>query len=314
MDRQDLDEIIACLTQERSHFRYFKDFYALQLLGWVAGEGVSLERLRRGPFAPLLQKPLLKPVLAACGDGCLDAQRVTHQWVEPSLPFLLTLGRWQGGNWRQTSRPGWNLVLRLNFPQSHDRRFHKQFAPYYGDEDLNFSTHPVLKRDERPYFRQTLAWARLDLDLDRGEALIEEVQTDWVREGRDAGKHLEHCRRCSNPGRFPACRGRLAALRYLDEALAPYAELWDQAMLSATLFFLVEELGIRDIWYHQWETGNLLKNIGQRWQPPRSLYRRLPKRFCFREQLGLPRLLDNRHTARRLRQARTEPRFYRLRL
>jgi len=34
MERRDLDEIIACRPQERSHFRYFKDYYALQLLGW----------------------------------------------------------------------------------------------------------------------------------------------------------------------------------------------------------------------------------------------------------------------------------------
>lgn len=92
------------------------------------------------------------------------------------------------------------------------------------------------------------------------------------------------------------------------------SELWDQAILSATLFFLVEELGIRDIWYHQWETGNLLKAMDRRWLSPRSLYTRLPKRFCFREHLGLPRLLDDRRTARRLRRARAEPRFYRLTL
>jgi hypothetical protein len=148
MERRDLEEIIACLPQERSHFRYFKDYYALQLLGWIAGEGISLEGLRRGPFAPLLQKPVVRPLLAACGDGRLDRQRVRGRWVEPSLPFLLTLGRWQGGGWR----------------------------------------------------------------------------------------------------------------------------------------------------------------------PPRSLYTRLPRRFCFREHLGLPRLLDNRRTARPLLRARVEPRFYRLSL
>jgi hypothetical protein len=314
MECRDLEEIIACLPQERSHFRYFKDYYALQLLGWIAGEGISLEGLRCGPFAPLLQKPLVRPLLAACGDGRLNRQQVSGHWVEPSLPFLLTLGRWQGGGWRQTSRPGWNLVLRLNFPQSHDRHFRKQFVPYYGYEDLNLSAHPVLEKGERSYFRQTLAWARLDLDLDRGEALIEEVQTDWVREARDAAKRLERCRRCTNQRRLPSCRSRLAAMRYLDQVLAPYTELWDQAMLSATLFFLFEELGIRDIWYHQWETGNLLKDLGRKWLPPRSLYTRLPRRFCFREHLGLPRLLDNRRTARRLLRARIEPRFYRLSL
>jgi hypothetical protein len=42
--------------------------------------------------------------------------------------------------------------------------------------------------------------------------------------------------------------------------LAPNAELWDQAMLSTTLFFLVEVLGIRDTFYHH---GNLIKDMGR---------------------------------------------------
>lgn len=36
----------------------------------------------------------------------------------------------------------------------------------------------MLRPEERPYFRETLAWARLDVDLEHGEALIEEVQND----------------------------------------------------------------------------------------------------------------------------------------
>jgi len=314
MESKDVEEIIACLPQGRSLFHYFKDYYALQLLGWAVGDGTTLERLRRGRFGPLLNKPLVRPLLARCGDGRLTTERVAGQWCEPSLPFLMTLGRWRGGGWNQTSRPGWNLVLRLNFPLSHDRCFRKSLAKHYGCDDLNFGGHPVLRQGERSYYRHTLAWARLDLDLERGEALIEEIQNDWVREARDESRALDRCRRCTNPGRYPGCRARLASIDYLDRVLAPYAALWDQAMLSATLFFLVEELGIRDIWYHHWETGNALKGLSGRWLPPRSLYTKLPRRFCFNLTDGIPQLLKTRSTRRRLHKARIEPRFHRLQL
>ena len=33
---------------------------------------------------------------------------------------------------------------------------------------------------ERPYLRETLAWARIDRDGAAGEALIEEIQSGWV--------------------------------------------------------------------------------------------------------------------------------------
>lgn len=314
MERKDLDEIIACLPQERSHYRYFKDYYALQLLSWAAGDGIALEKLKQSTFSPLLQKPVAKPLLALCGDGKINTARINSQWVEPSLPYLMTLGRWEGGGWRQTSRPGWNLVLRLNFPQSHDRRFQKQFAPYYDYHDLNYSSHPVLREGERDYYRTTLAWARLDVDLDNGEALIEEIQTDWVREANDESKRLNRCRRCENPGRYPVCKGNLASVNYIDRVLAPYAVMWEQAMLSATLFFIIEELGIHNIWYHSWETGNVLKNLTGRWLPPRSLYTTLPKRFCFTQTEALPKLLNNRRTTRLLNKNRIAPRFHQLQL
>ena len=85
-------------------------------------------------------------------------------------------------------------------------------------------------------------------------------------------------------------------------------------MLSATLFFIVEELGIRDIWYHSWDTGNLLKGISGRSLPPRSLYTRLPRRFCFSETEAMPGLLQCRQTRRRLRRMGSEARFHRLTL
>ena len=46
-----------------------------------------------------------------------------------------------------------------------------------GPGPFEWWSHPV-----RQDGRHTLAWARMDVDLDAGEALIEEIQSDWIRE------------------------------------------------------------------------------------------------------------------------------------
>ena len=43
--------------------------------------------------------------------------------------------------------------------------------------------HPVASGGEL-----TLAWSRIDLDLDRGEALVEEIQSDWVRDAQSQSR------------------------------------------------------------------------------------------------------------------------------
>ena len=68
------------------------------------------------------------------------------------------------------------------------------------------------------------------------------------------------------------------------EALRPYAKVWDEAMLTAALCFIRRELGIRDVFYHSYDTGNRLKGIERYYhlgKPPRYLYTELPKKFCF---------------------------------
>ncbi len=318
MDIANAQEIIACLPAERTRFNYFKDRYALQLLGYASGDGARIDQLRAGPYARLLNKPLVRQLLAECGDGRVSAESTRYVWQEPHLPFLLTLGLWgnaRGYRFRQTSRPGFNLVLRLNFSRDHDRTFKRLFTPYYGDDSLNWASgHPTLKPGERAYYRETLAWARLDVDLARGEALIEEIQTDWVREARDQRRKLPDCPKCQSPGGSERCRINQAAHHYLDAVFAPYLSVWDEAMLSATLFFLREELGIRHIWYHTWASGNALKGIDPTWAPPRSLYQTLPRQFCFQERDDTPAMLHDKRIERRLRKAKQTARFYALSL
>jgi hypothetical protein len=317
MDREYANEILACLPKERTCYHYFKDRYALQLLGYAAGDGTPIEDLRRSAYAPLLNKPAVRQLLAGCGHGRLDRPTTETQWQQPLLPFLLTVGTWGDDRWwwgNQTSRPGFNLVLRLNFSDDHDRKFRRLLRPYYWNESLNwFRAHPVLETGERPYYRETLAWSRLDVDLENGEALIEEIQTDWVREANQLRRDLPRCGSCHDQS-TARCKEVQQARRYLDYVLAPYAAVWDEAMLSATLFFLREELGVSRIWYHSWETGNALKGIGGHAAPPKSLYQRLPRRFCFGKTGRMPKMLQNRATEKRLRKTRVEPMFYQLQL
>lgn len=312
MDKCEIDEIIACLPSDRTQFRYFKDAYVILLLGQVAGDGITITELRRSPFNRLLTKPAVRGLLASCGDGTLDRSRLLGLWREPSLPFLLSLGSWGGMDrtWQQTSRPGWNLVLRLNFVTEHDARFHALYDDESWTAGLNYSGHPILRHGERSWYRETLAWARLDLDFARGQALIEEIQSDWISYAGRWRRRLLAPRMRSPEQTQRACR----RLQYLDQVLAPYAPIWDEAMLSATLGFLLDELGFREIWYHSWHCGVTLKGIDPDRGPPRSLYTDIPRRFCFELITEMPAMLNTAKRRTRLRRAGVEPRFFRLRV
>lgn len=175
---------------------------------------------------------------------------------------------------------------------------------------LNYSGHPILRHGERSWYRETLAWARLDLDFARGQALIEEIQSDWISYAGRWRRRLLAPRMRSPKQTQRACR----RLQYLDQVLAPYAPIWDEAMLSATLGFLLDELGFRDIWYHSWHCGVTLKGIDPDRGPPRSLYTDIPRRFCFEVITEMPAMLNTAKRRARLRRAGVEPRFFRLRV
>jgi len=76
-------------------------------------------------------------------------------------------------------------------------------------------------------------------------------------------------------------------------------KLWDEALLSAALWFLKEELGVTTIWYHTFATGNKLKRIKYT-PPPRSLYSKLPRRFCFTETSEHPDFMLHDKSFRRV--------------
>lgn len=301
LDRE-AQEIIACLPKERTLYYYFKDRYAFALLHALIGEGMPISQIKSGPFARLLARPRLKALVANLGDGILTPDDLVAAEPVRQQCYRLTLGTWGSDNRRewsrgyhQTSRRGVNLVLQLNFSRSHDRKY-ERFIENHTDDPFSYFGHPIARDG-----LNTLAWARLDLNLETGEALIEEIQNDWVRSALRFRQTLEEVlAECDAEGDLYTLQNigfesyvpyylRL----YVDQVLEPHLKTWDEAMLSAALWFLREELGINTIYYHTFEGGCRMKNLDSDFAPPRSLYTNLPKRFCFEETDRRPSFLLN---------------------
>ena len=287
MDQTQIDEIVACLPRGRTLFPYFKDRYALMLLTYFVGVGKPMRVVKQSRFGRLLDKPMLRALVRSLPEGRLTRQALGSVWadLETHCFYRLTLGSWGPAaqwnqSWYQTSRPGKNLVLQLNFSGKHNQPYYRLIQPKDG-HPFEFGCHPTSRKE------RTLAWARLDIDLDGGEALIEEIQNDWIREAF-SWKNWVDAQNSRKPGARHPDTGPLH--RYINTVLKPHVGLWDEAMLSATLWFLREELGIRRIFYHTFDGGNRLKALNDG-QPPRSIYTRLPRRFCFRKTSDLPSFL-----------------------
>ena len=298
MKTEVIEEIIAILPQTRTKYAYFKDKYAADLLRWGLGTPRLVRELRQSAYAPLLERPVVRARLAQLGSGVTQAADWCDLWGSPVFNYLLTLGSWgRNGHGRrgyyQTTGGDANLVLQLNFSNEHNAAY----RALIGDADgrpFEYLGHPIARW---PY--RTLAWARIDLSFETGEALIEEVQTDWIRYANGRRKRLL--------GRLKELgEGERRELRYLQEVVAPHAGLWPEAMLSAALWFLRTELGLTKVYYHTHDSGCRLKRIRGR-KPPASLYDDLPRRFCFQLSGEAPRFLQPL-----LRRSAGELRFYRL--
>ena len=302
-----LNEVIDCLPKGRTHFRYYKGAYAPKLLSLLIPESASLRVLKQSRFNRLLNQPLVKPVLAQCGDGMLRRANLNNIWQEPSLPFLLSLGRWGGTDdrgWYQTSRFGENLVLQLNLPLENQRKYTRWMDPS-GYDTLNghWTSHPVQLRENNPRFRDTLAWSRIDIDFKHDEALIEEVQSDSVRDVKRWAKNYRKCK----------CQECQTRLQYIDWFEA-YSTIWAEAMLTASICFIKEELGINRIFMHTARSGSKVKKIDTEWQPPKSLYSDLPRKFAFKQTWAAPEFLLESKCYRQLIRKQPDIDFYQLTL
>ena len=329
MENQELDMVLDCLGSDRRTYHYFKDKYCLDLLDRVLAEtscgALTLSQLRRGRWAKLLHRPLLKPILAACGDGMLRREQLNTVWDSNAVAFNLTLGSWRQDDryWQQTSRKGSSLVLQLNFDRRHNCAYQQLLelsalnkyrrARFNAKAGLHGSSgHPVNR--ERGF---TMSWVRLDLDLDRGECLIEEVQNDWLRNSQRLAKFFENFLEQGKidivERRSPQFKGHYREfIHYVKNILTPYQAIWAEASLAAAIEFLRTEIGNVDIYYHSADSGACLKGI-KRYLPPRSLYTSLPEKFGFQLTEEAPTFLASDRFSRRCMKAINGPvLFYRL--
>jgi hypothetical protein len=314
MKHAQLEEIIACLPRGRTKFYYFKDRYALMLLSMLTRKETSIQSLQNSPYRRLLDKPVVREILGKNGNPRLAASQFDAFWPEKCHCYLLTLGKWDGSRkWRQTSRRGWNLVLQLNFSSRHNRAYKAQLTP---DDNAPFQYygHPVAGKGYN-----TLAWARLDIDMNRDEALIEEIQTDWLRLARQSEKdfcqYTGEDKKLYIPWYVRGLNCDLQQLQnYMEKTLRPHMKIWQEAMLAAAIWFLQEEIGISTIYYHTFDYGCQLKNISGV-KPPRSLYTRLPTQFCFTKTGQAPQFLQKKkRKSKKQTTVVTEQQFYSLAL
>ncbi|TXH69293.1 MAG: hypothetical protein E6Q83_10535 [Thiothrix sp.] len=297
MELIQLEEILTCLKGERTLFRYQRDGYALQLLRDYIGTGMKITELRQSPYAQLLQKPVVKSALALASTGQLKPQHIDWTAGElATLNFVLTLDQWGTERnsqryYHQLSRTGYQLVLQLNFANDHQQQY-QQWIKAAACAEFSSWSHPVVKTGRY----ETLAWVRIDLDFALNQALIEEVQSDWVRQVKSS--YLQRY--------YPQLK------EYREQVLKPYAQVWDEAALAAAIRLIRTDLGIKEIFYHSFETGNRMKGISAN-LPPRSLYSDLPQKFAFKLTAEVPKFLqDLRHTQQVLRQQKSGARWYKL--
>ncbi len=253
MKEEFVHEIIDCLPKGRTLFYYFKDRYALLLLSYFIDVCKHIHDVKKSRFGRLLNKPLVKEIIKNVGDGILTKERLGAVWPPYHECYLLTLGKWGNRSewaryYNQTSRSGTNLVLQLNFSSKHNRQYYRLIKPDK-NHPFEYACHPIAGNLHR-----TLAWARIDLDFDTDEALIEEIQTDWIKmatRGKATAEAIENDRN----GRQRVVQRYIesfgydpkALTKYVNDILKPHIAIWDEAMLAASIWFLKEEIGINKI-------------------------------------------------------------------
>ncbi len=310
MNKNEIKEIIACLPKERTLYRYHKDAYAVNLLKrFIKRTGTqSLSSIRQSRVGKLLSKPLLTEFLASVGDKKITVEKLSTLWSDSYENYVLTLDSWgqnRSYGYEQVSRPGANLVLQLNFSTEHDEIFKQKV---FDDlDEFQMHCHPISKN------RCTMAWARIDLEFDSDQALIEESQTDWLR---DTNWLKRRCRLAVQRKKetFTLRNNELVVdnvFAYLLE-VERHQKIWSEAMLNAAINFIADELGIKQIYYHSFETGAVLKHLKYS-KPPRSLYTDLPKKFCFEAVDQGPDFICRNKKAKRRLKAMKNPNWFTMR-
>lgn len=301
-------ETLGHMLPDELPYPHFAEREAAWLLHQRLDGPARISTLRRGPLAPLLQRPGVAEVIATCGDGWIRPEQLwpladplyafgRERELAVDRPaqtafdiaavadwrmFTVSFAEWVGENeqhcWQalQVSRAGGNLVLQVNFPEDYCGQFRRIFGQSWRAA-LEYYGHPV--RRSGPI---TMAWARLDLDEWGEDLLIEEIQTDWLR-----ATDVMRKRMLQNLSKHH----RVEARMFLQMTRDVFARDWARVVMLAVLAFARRELGVSRIWMHQPKTGAKLKRIHDDRLPPRSIYTDLPRRFGFKATDQAPEFL-----------------------
>ncbi|MFY0674860.1 MAG: hypothetical protein JXQ87_15785 [Bacteroidia bacterium] len=272
----------------------------------------------KGTFTEkLLQKEwFVNSFLAKSNKPIISVEGLEHYWPENTIEFEISVSSWgeipkkhRKDKWLQTSRSGYNLVLQVNLNQEHLKLYNSWLKPkWHGEGIFNCTCHPVSEKDI------TLGWIRLDIDFVTSEVLIEEIQTDWVREVNSLAKNLKVAKNenIQKILRNEGIQGSLDDFWKYFNYLKPVSKIWDELFLSVAIWFSKIELGIDNLWMHTFESCLLFKDQIDS-KPPKSLYSKLPKRMGFEVTDNSPEFLKNEvYLKRYFRKAeREKTRWYR---
>jgi hypothetical protein len=316
MNKQNYHEALAMIAARglvASPYRYYKDRYSLELLQGALPEddsAVPVAALKRSRWSYLLDKPKIANLVRRLRGAPLTRNLLhAHDCASEEVNYRVAVSSWGGWDEResQTSRKGANLVVHLNFDRAHDLAFEKLVKPERGNNPFRWSSYHPHSRS-----RNTMAWARVDFDLARGEALIEEIQSDWLREAARAANRADWALTPDPRGkrrRFAVDGVRGSAqqvLRYHANHILPHLSVWSEAVLAVALRVVVRGLGIRQVYFHSLESGKGLRDA-RWWDPPASLYTDLPRRFGFKETREPPAFLAGEDHIRKLADTGTLP-------
>lgn len=302
MDSSTIDELLEVFSDHQTYYYYKDKFVIDRILEKSAGSGINPQAMRASGLAKEANNPLVKKLLAKA-NGALDRQELFAYWPDEGQCFNITFSKWGEApkptrkvSWYQTSRSGFSLVLQLNFSTEHNHDFFRLLRPVSGIRNWQYGGHPIaLERFV------TLGWCRLDVDFETNEVLIEELQTDWLREFIDMEKSMKAIKTEANTERYLSNRGFATSkrnwLNYMD-IMRIHKAIWSEALLHAAVQFAKKELGISNVWMHTYDSGNLFKDL--KWsRPPKSLYTKLPRKYGFEQVEGGPKFLQAEKYLRR---------------
>jgi hypothetical protein len=149
------------------------------------------------------------------------------------------------------------------------------------------------------------------MDFNTGEILIEEIQSDLIRNLEYTYKRALENKDMSDMY-FYWTRNKLDRMKLItlcQQLIEAQRKIWSEAMMAATLWFVQQELGFSKVYYHTFDTGKVMKKING-CAPPRSLYTDLPEKFCFETTTQAPQFIVNNSKAKRRLKAVSNPEWF----